>query len=140
MKILLAVDGSSYTKRMLDYLAAHDTWFDPSHDYTVFHGIPALPHRAAAFADVEVVRGYYESDAETVFRPIRRFTKRQGIEAKFVHRVGDPAEHIAALAQKGGFDLVMMGSHGQGALRNLVLGSVATKVLARCSTPVLLIR
>jgi len=33
-----------------------------------------------------------------------------------------------------------MGSRGQGALSNLVLGSVAMKVLARCTVPVLLVR
>ena len=33
-----------------------------------------------------------------------------------------------------------MGSHGHGTLANLVLGSVATKVMALCSTPVLLVR
>jgi nucleotide-binding universal stress UspA family protein len=33
-----------------------------------------------------------------------------------------------------------MGSHGAGALKNLVLGSVATKVLAQCTVPVLLVR
>ena|SRR5665213_1336660 len=140
MKILLAADGSAYTKRMLAYLAQHDTWFDPNHDYTVFHGVLALPHRAAAFAGPDLVRGYYDGDAETVFRPIRRFLKRHGIEATFVHKIGNPAENIARLAEKGKFDLLVMGSHGHGALGNLVLGSVATKVLARCSTPVLLVR
>jgi nucleotide-binding universal stress UspA family protein len=33
-----------------------------------------------------------------------------------------------------------MGSHGHGTLANLVLGSVATKVLASTRVPVLLIR
>jgi nucleotide-binding universal stress UspA family protein len=33
-----------------------------------------------------------------------------------------------------------MGSHGHGALTNLVMGSVATRVLAHCSVPVLLVR
>ena len=33
-----------------------------------------------------------------------------------------------------------MGSHGQSALGNLVMGSVATQVLARCKVPVLLVR
>lgn len=140
MKILLAADGSVYTKRMLAYLAVHDEWFDPDHSYTVFHGVLALPHRAAAFATPDLVRGYYEGDAEAVFRPIRRFLKRQGIEATYVLKVGHPADNLAKLAQKGKFDLLLMGSHGHGALGNLVLGSVATKVLARCSTPVLLIR
>ncbi len=140
MKILLAVDGSAYTKRMLAYLVQHDTWLDPDHDYTVFHGAVALPHRAAAYADLDRVRDFYADDAETVFRPIRRFLKRHGLTATFVHKIGNPADNIARLAEKGKFDLIVMGSHGHGALRNLVLGSVATKVLALCSTPVLLIR
>jgi nucleotide-binding universal stress UspA family protein len=33
-----------------------------------------------------------------------------------------------------------MGSHGHGTMANLVLGSVATRVLAACKTPVLLVR
>jgi nucleotide-binding universal stress UspA family protein len=33
-----------------------------------------------------------------------------------------------------------MGSHGRSLLRNLVLGSVATRVLAACKVPVLIVR
>jgi nucleotide-binding universal stress UspA family protein len=33
-----------------------------------------------------------------------------------------------------------MGSHGHGTFKNLIMGSVATKVLANCKVPVLLIR
>ena len=41
---------------------------------------------------------------------------------------------------KGRFDLVVMGSRGHGSFVNLVLGSVATKVLSETQVPVLLIR
>lgn len=140
MKILIAVDGSAYTKRMLAYLAAHDEWFGPKHSYTVIHGVLAVPHRAAAFVGQNVVREFYESDAELVFHPIRAFFAQQGLEATFVHKVGHVAESIAELAEDGKFDLVVMGSRGHGDIANLVLGSVVTKVLAKCSVPVLLIR
>ena len=50
------------------------------------------------------------------------------------------ADTIAAQATKGDFDLLMMGSHGHGLLGNLVLGSVATKVMANCGVPVLIVR
>jgi len=33
-----------------------------------------------------------------------------------------------------------MGSHGHGSVGNLVMGSVATKALAACKVPVLLVR
>ena len=35
MKILVAVDGSPFTKKMLAYLAAHDEWLGAHHQYTV---------------------------------------------------------------------------------------------------------
>ncbi len=57
-----------------------------------------------------------------------------------MHTIGHVAESIAKLAEEGKFDLVVMGSRGHGDIVNLVLGSVATKVLAKCSVPVLLIR
>ena len=140
MKILIAVDGSDYTKRMHAYLAAHDEWFGPRHSYTVIHGVLAVPHRAAAFVGQQMVREFYESDAELVFRPIRAFFAQQGLEATFIHTVGHVAQSIAELAEEGKFDLVVMGSRGHGDIANLVLGSVVTKVLAKCSVPVLLIR
>ncbi|RZL96210.1 MAG: universal stress protein [Variovorax sp.] len=140
MKILLAVDGSDYTRRMLSYLATHREALGSGHTYTVFHTVLAVPHRAAAFAGPKLVHEYYEDDARIVLEPVRAFLAEQGIEAAFVHKVGHPADEIASFAESGKFDLLVMGSHGHGALKNLVLGSIATKVLARCSVPVLLVR
>jgi nucleotide-binding universal stress UspA family protein len=55
-----------------------------------------------------------------------------------LHPVGPPAEVIAEIAAQ--HDLVVMGSHGHGAVGGLVLGSVTQRVLAACKTPVLVIR
>ncbi|MBK7060527.1 MAG: universal stress protein [Rubrivivax sp.] len=140
MKILVAVDGSAFTKRMLAYLAAHDEWLGGRHEYTVVHAVPAVPARAATVLDKQVLLDYYDAEAEKVIKPIRQFFDKQGIKASYVNKVGVAADTIAGAADKGKFDLLMMGSHGHGTLSNLVMGSVATKVLARCSTPVLLIR
>ena len=140
MKILVAVDGSSFTKRMLAYLTAHDEFPGRGHDYTVLHTVPPVPPRAAAVLDKATLESYYQDEAEKVFKPIRTFLMKQGLEAKFVHKVGHAAETIAAYAEKGKFDLMVMGSHGHGSLTNLVMGSVATKVLAKCGVPVLLVR
>jgi nucleotide-binding universal stress UspA family protein len=140
MKILVAVDGSAYTKRMLAYLAAHDEWLGQQHQYTVFHGVMAVPPRAAAVLDKTLLKAYYEEEAEKVFKPIRTFFKRQGISAEYVNKVGNAADGIVAAANKDSYDLLIMGSHGHSTLGNLVMGSVATKVMAHCKTPVLLVR
>lgn len=140
MKILVAVDGSEFTKRMLAYLAAHDEWLGGQHAYTTLNVVPPLPPRAAAMIDKAVLQSHYAESSEKVFKPIRAFFDRQKISAEFVAKVGLPAEVIASYATKGKFDLLMLGSHGHGVLGSLVMGSVATKVLAGCQTPVLLIR
>jgi nucleotide-binding universal stress UspA family protein len=53
---------------------------------------------------------------------------------------GDPAEEIIALATEWRADLIVLGSRGLGRLAGLLLGSVAQKVLARASCPVLIVR
>lgn len=140
MKILVAVDGSPYTKRMLAYLAAHDEWLGEHHEYTVVHSVMAVPPRAASAVDKAVLAAYYEAEAEKVLKPIRQFFAKQDLSATFVTKIGHAADNIAAVAVKGKFDLLVMGTHGHGSLGKLVMGSVTTKVMAHCQTPVLLVR
>lgn len=140
MKILVPVDGSPFTKRMLAYLAAHDEWLGEAHQYTLLHVTAAVPPRAAAVLDKAVLQEHYAAESEKVFKPIRSFFAKQKIRAEFVGKVGPAADTIAALATKGRYDLLMMGSHGHGLLGNLVLGSVTTKVMAQCEVPVLIVR
>jgi nucleotide-binding universal stress UspA family protein len=140
MNILLAADGSPYTKRMLAYIAAHDEWLGALHRYVVVTAVPGIPPRAAAFLGRDMVKGYQLDEAEKVFKPIRAFFKQLGIEVEFVSKAGPAADVIAKQASSGDFDLLMMGSHGHGSAANIVMGSVATKVLASCKVPVLLVR
>jgi nucleotide-binding universal stress UspA family protein len=140
MKILLAVDGSAYTKKMLAYLATHDELFGANNDFTLLTVQPPLPPRARAAVGADVANEYYADEAGKVTSPTVKFLKRHGIEPKVVHKVGSPGEQIAKVADAGKFDMLMMGSHGHGSLGNLVMGSVATQVLAHCGLPVLLVR
>jgi len=139
MKILLAVDGSAVTKRMLSYVAAHDELFGPSHDYTVVTVVTPIPAYAARFLDQTILDAYYREEGEQVFKPIRSFAEMQHWNLRMVHAHGHAAEVIAATAENEHCDLVVMGTHGHSSLGNVVLGSVATGVLARSKKPVLLI-
>ena len=140
MKILLAVDGSPYTKKMLAYLTTHLEVFHADNEFTLFTVQMPLPPRARAAVGADVANSYYADEAAKVTDPVVKFLKRHGVEAKVVSKVGSAGELIAKTAHAGKFDLVMMGSHGHSALGNLVMGSVATRVLAECKVPVLLVR
>ena len=53
---------------------------------------------------------------------------------------GHPATEIARVAKEGGFDLIVMGTHGRRGLRRLVLGSVAEEVVRSAPCSVLTVR
>ena len=140
MKILLPVDGSEYTKRMLGYVAAHDEMFGCGHDYVVVTVIAPIPPHAARYLPREALENHYFNEAEGVLAPVRAFAEQNGWTWRASHVVGPAAESIAAMAEEEKPDLIVMGSHGHGAFAGLLLGSVATGVLARCKQPVLLVR
>ena len=140
MKILLSVDGSSYTKRMLAYIVTHDEVFHTNNEFTVLTVQPPVPNRARAAVGKELVDNYYTTESEKIISPVHKFLFRHGIDAKSVTKVGQLGETIGKFADDGKFDMLIMGSHGHGTIVNMVMGSVATKVLASSKTPVLLIR
>ncbi len=140
MKVLLAVDGSDFTHRMLGYVAAHDEMFGSGIEFTVLTVVAPIPPGAADFLDRETVHSYYHDEAEKALKPVRAFAAQQGWTVEFVERGGHAGDTIAEFATSGKFDLIVMGSHGHAALANVVFGSVVTRVLAKCKVPVLIIR
>ena len=140
MNILLAVDGSSYTKKMLAYLATHEYLQAAVHNYTVITVQPALPTRARAALGKEVLNQYYADEAEKVMGPVCKYLERHGVSPQRVAKVGAVGENIAKFADTEKFDMLVMGSRGHGALATLVMGSVTTQVLANSSVPVLIVR
>lgn len=53
---------------------------------------------------------------------------------------GNPAENIVAQAKESNCDLIVMGSHGHGALASAMMGSTTQQVLRWTHKPVLVVR
>ena len=140
MKILLPVDGSHYTKRMLSYIAAHDELLGRGHEYLLLTVIEPIPNYAIGFLDRSTLDAYDRQHADQVLGPVQAFADQQGWTVHTRQATGSPAEVIAATAEQEKFDLIVIGTHGHSSLGNVILGSVASGVLARCKVPVLLIR
>jgi len=140
MKVLFPVDGSEYTKRMLAYVAAHDELVGADNEHIFLHVVPELPSVATRQMLKSAIEDFYGVEAEAVFEPIRAFSKQLGWPCRFEMLHGHAASEIAAFAEREGVSLIVMGSHGRGALTGAALGSAATGVLARCKLPLLLLR
>jgi ACR3 family arsenite efflux pump ArsB/nucleotide-binding universal stress UspA family protein len=54
--------------------------------------------------------------------------------------IGSAAERIITIADGGGYDLVIMGTHGHGKLEEAFVGSVAGEVIRKCTVPVMVVR
>lgn len=143
MKILLAADGSPYTIKAAEFLVANFDWFKESPELHVVHAklpIPIPEGRAAAVVGREAVDNYYREEAGAALAPAENVLKKHSVPFKGGYVIGDIAQQLNAYAKENGIDLIVMGTHGHGALKNLVMGSVATKVLALASIPVLLVK
>jgi nucleotide-binding universal stress UspA family protein len=141
MKILLAVDGSPYTTRAVNYIASHLNWFQDDRELHLFNVKAPIPFgHARAAAGRDAVESYYKEEAATALAPAEKLLRESQIPYQAAYKVGDAPEEIKAYAEKHNIDMIVMGSHGHGALKNLVLGSVTTKVLAITSVPVLVVR
>jgi nucleotide-binding universal stress UspA family protein len=72
---------------------------------------------------------------------VERAAKKAGISCESVHITSDyPEESILKVAQKKKCDLIVMGTHGQGGLRGLFIGSVTQRVLNQAKIPVMVFR
>lgn len=139
-KVLLAVDGSDFTKRMLAFLAAHDDLLAGDVRYTAITVVPRIPPHAADFFSAADLTGYYTEEAAKVLAPVQAYAAQKGWALETRPAIGHAGDEVAAEAERGAYDLVVLGSHGHSAVGNLLLGSVASRVLARCKRPVLLVR
>jgi nucleotide-binding universal stress UspA family protein len=140
MKILLPVDGSDCTRRMVAHIAAEDEMFGPRHDYVMLLALSALPPNVACLLDPLAVDEFCRGEVDRVFGPLRSIAARRGWRVRFETVDGEPGAAIAAYAEREKPDMIVMGSHGRTALANVAMGSVTTSVMARCKTPVLVIR
>jgi nucleotide-binding universal stress UspA family protein len=141
MKILSAVDGSVYTAKAIDFLISKFNWFrEPPELHVLYVQAPIPEGRAKAALGATALENYYREEAEAILLPHQDQLRSRGLSFKAGYVVGEIAQQIHAYTDRHQIDMVVMGSHGHGALKNLVMGSVATKVIAKSSVPVLLIR
>jgi nucleotide-binding universal stress UspA family protein len=146
-RILAAVDGSLASERALEVMAsalqireaeitllsvAETPWVQMGLDRKWFD-YPAgleVPPSDRSFKDE------LQCEATSVVEFARRQLERQGHSATLMITEGDPALEILSEAERGEYDLIVIGATGEDDLKHNLLGSVSTKVTqaALCST------
>lgn len=140
MKILLAVDGSQHSLAAARYVADRLAMEARKGDLQVLHVNYRVPPHAAAAVDREILSTYYRDLTEEAVAPVRQLFDDRSVPHRILRGTGYPPVEIARCAESGKFDLVVMGTHGQGAATALLLGSTTQGVIAACSVPLLVVR
>ena len=142
MKILAATDGSKSALRAVKYaISLVQQLSSTSSSITLIsvHDDTGLNH-AKAFVGQEVVADYLRELSEKELKPARKSLDAAGIKHDIVVRIGHISMEIVSLAKSGKYDLIVLGAKGRTAIADLLLGSVAQRVLATAQTPVLLVK
>jgi nucleotide-binding universal stress UspA family protein len=140
MKILLPVDGSSYTKKALAFLITHENICGPEDELIVLNVQTPMPPRVKGMVGSSAVNQYHLEEAHRVLDPIEKFIKRHKLNHSLHHVVGSPAPEILKAVTRQGAHMVVMGTHGHGLLGRALMGSVAQRVVTESTVPVLLVR
>ncbi len=99
------------------------------------------PELSATPGDVQLARDLSAEEIKREHAQLLAISARlrsDGIEAQAMLVKGDPAKLIVEKAEELGAELIVVGSHGHGLLRKVLLGSVSEAVIrhARCNVMV----
>ena len=136
-KILVPVDFSDCSKSALEYAVSIAWCFQGTVD--VLHVWEAPP---AGYQDVQALHWVLDDVRQEAREELDEFieaTVKTDVAVRPLLQLGDPQEAILRHAAKGGYDLLVMGTHGRTGLAHLFLGSVAERVVRQSRTPVLTI-
>lgn len=143
-RILVAVDYAPCSKAALDIAAEFARTSGGTVDLLhVFRKPEVIPPEFAVMhdkSDRSLTTLLRERSQEDMDAYLRKVTEHAGQIGRAWVDDGDPATCILEHADKGDYDLIVLGTHGRTGLDHVLLGSVAEKVVRLCPKPVLTVR
>jgi len=129
MKILLCTDGSKYSQKALEEASEIVKGCNVNevaiiHVHERYEPLPTLPNES-----IKWIMQKHKKEGEKILSEALKFIKGKNIKARKILKEGHPADTIVNIAQKEGFDMIVVGSRGLGGLKKLFLGSVSNAII-----------
>ncbi|HEU0226032.1 MAG TPA: universal stress protein [Steroidobacteraceae bacterium] len=140
MNILAAVDFSAVTQDVTDALRRIAATMPAK--VILVHVAPPEPDFVGYSAGPDVVRGQVAVEHRARHQQLQRLAedlRADEIDTTALLLQGATVETLIAEAEKLGAGLIVLGSHGHGAVYDILVGSVAEGVVRRSTVPVLLV-
>jgi nucleotide-binding universal stress UspA family protein len=138
-RILVLVDGSDNSHRALD--AAIYISKKVGGKVTAIHVMEDVP--VLHIESEKLLRDLleaYKKENQLILSKCSEIATEKGLTIDTKLLQGNPSSTILDFCEKEKYDIIVMGSRGMGKFKELVLGSVSSKVLHHSSCPVMIIR
>ena len=140
-QIIAPTDFSEHSLRGLDYAVEIAKKFS-SQLKIVYVIEPILQAADVAWGtvDFDKLNKAHQDSAEKQLKELVRERVPEGLPVETTIMFGKPFVEIVQLARADNADLIVMATHGRGAISHLLLGSTAEKVVRKAPCPVLTVK
>lgn len=140
-KIVVPFDRSQYALRALQHAIALVRDLGQGEVHVVHVHESAVDYgRAAAYQSADKIEKGLDKASAEILKPADELLTKAGIAHRTAVLTGSPAEQVSHYVDENGGTEIVMGSRGAGAVGNLLLGSVATKVIHHAHVPVTVVK
>ena len=135
-KILVPLDGSKNSIRGLDNAISIARACQ-----AIITGIYILPVYPRNFVDAITPYMFHpEREAKKFLSDAKKRCAQKGILFKSKIIWGSPTSEIQDLANSKKFDLIVIGAHGRGVVKEMFLGSVSNAIVHKSKIPVMVVK
>ena len=141
MKILVAIDGSKNSLRALKYaIKLAGRMAEPSELLLVNAHDDIALRGASQFVGKDAVKSYLDDLSRGELADAIKAAEKGAVKFETKMLRGQVAQAIAKAAADAGCDLIVLGSKGRSAIKDLLIGSVAQRVASLADVPVTLVK
>ena len=140
-RLLVAIDSSDNSIRALQFA------IDLAREHKAIelhlvhaHEPPMLYDEIAVYLSEAKAREARRSRSEDILKPAVTLAKAANVPCKSEILIGDVPGTIVQYAEDNACQWIIMGTRGMGTIANLLIGSVATKVIHLTKLPVTLVK
>jgi len=138
LRLLIAVDGSASSLRAVKFAIAEAALYRQPPELHLLNVQRAFPGTVRGVHS-EAKRFHHEQGLKALAKA-RKALEAAGLKYFYHVGIGNSSEVIARFVREKEIHKVVMGTRGLGRVANMLLGSVANKVLHMVDVPVLLVK
>ncbi|MEM2088792.1 MAG: universal stress protein [Thermoproteota archaeon] len=146
-KILVATDGSPKSEKAVETVLRLKLQ-TPEVEVAILHVSeapsrimvePSVEHSSKLVVLPDSTRMSMIREKDEILEKARIIAEEMDVKVRLLHRTGDPASLILEEAEKGGYDLIVIGGEGFGR-SGRILGSVASRVINQFKGSILIVK